>query len=154
MLSFVRGDMFKTSCEAVVNPCNCVGVAGKGISLMLKQMAPSNYDAYCDLCHLGLMKPGDCAVVETIELGPNIKYVINFPTKNHWRDPSQMDYIRKGLHELVSAMRSFNIHSVAIPALGCGCGMLEWQQVKTTITEILEFLGHDGLIFEIYEPLQ
>lgn len=152
MITFVRGDLFKTTCEAVVNPCNCVGVAGRGLSLHFKELAPKNYDTYRDLCQMRMLRPGTCAVVGTGELGPNVKYVINLPTKDHWKDPSKIEYIRSGVADLVSAMKNFSIKSVAVPPLGCGCGMLDWNQVKSVIIEGLEYLGHDGLVFEIYEP--
>lgn len=152
MIKFVTGDMFKTKCIAVINPCNCRGVAGRGISLYLKKMAPINYNKYNSVCKMGLLIPGRCAVVETDELSEYVKYIINFPTKDDWKEPSKIEYIRSGLGDLVSAMRDFDIKSVAMPAIGCGCGGLEWSRVKTTIVEILEFLGHDGLTFEIYEP--
>lgn len=153
MITFVTGDMFKTTCEALINPCNCVGVAGRGLSFAFREMAPRNYEAYRDLCQMRMLHPGVCAVVGTGELGPGIKYIINFPTKDDWREPSKLEYIRSGIVDLVRAMRDFSIKSVAMPPLGCGCGKLNWAEVKNVIVEGLEYLGHDGLLFEIYEPI-
>ena len=126
------GDIFTEEVEAIVNTVNCVGVMGRGIALQFKNTFPENYKAYADACNKGTLRLGR---VFTYHVGkfsyPH--YIINFPTKHHWRDKSDIKDIDSGLNSLIEEIKKLNIQSIAIPALGCGLGGLEWEQVKQKI---------------------
>jgi O-acetyl-ADP-ribose deacetylase (regulator of RNase III) len=136
------GDMFAEPVEALVNTVNCVGVMGKGVALEFKNRWPANFRAYKSLCDAKDLKPGEMFVFDTKELfiseGP--RYLINFPTKSHWRSKSKMEYIEDGLDALVEAIREHGITSIAIPPLGCGNGGLDWADVRPVIETKLSVL--------------
>ncbi|KZY45096.1 Appr-1-p processing protein [Roseovarius sp. HI0049] len=136
--------MFAEPVEALVNTVNCVGVMGKGVALEFKNRWPANFRAYKNLCDAKGLKPGQMFVFDTKELfsseGP--RYLINFPTKAHWRSKSKMEYIEDGLDALVEAIREHGITSIAIPPLGCGNGGLDWADVRPAIEAKLSNL-HD-----------
>lgn len=153
----MTGNILDTYCEAVVNPVNCLGIAGAGIALQMKLEAPSNFKIYRDACRDGLLTPGKLLVVPTDELPEPIKFIINFPTKVHWRDDSKMEWIIAGIKALVEEMKSYNLHAVAIPAIGSGCGGLSWGKVYHAILNTLRDLGEcetRDRIYCIYEPLK
>lgn len=155
MISHISGDLFDTYCECIVNPVNCVGVMGAGIALHLKIEAPSNFDAYKEACDNGLVVPGKCLFIPTIELPVHIGYICNFPTKNHWKEDSREDYIIAGLKDMVEQMHELDIHTIAIPALGCGLGRLSWDNINRTIVRTLSELGcnsEEDFVYAIYEP--
>lgn len=130
-----KGDMFSEPVEALVNTVNCVGVMGKGVALEFKNRWPANFRAYKDLCDAKALKPGQMFIFDTKELfaseGP--RYLINFPTKAHWRSKSKMEYIENGLDALADVIRQYGITSIAIPPLGCGNGGLDWADVRPLI---------------------
>lgn len=149
MISCKQGDILAERAEALVNTVNCVGVMGRGIALQFKRAFPENFKAYTAACKRGEVEPGRMFVFETEQLvGP--RYIINFPTKRHWRAKSRIEDIEAGLHDLVRVLREKNIRSVAIPPLGCGLGGLSWQDVQPRIMEALRNL--DDVDIVIFEP--
>lgn len=122
MFYIKQENLFVQQVEALVNPVNCVGKMGKGVALEFKQKYPENYEQYKRACNQGQVLIRRMLVVETgLEIP---KYIINFPTKIHWRSPSQLEYIEQGLDDLVRKIEEYKITSIAIPALGCGNGNL------------------------------
>jgi O-acetyl-ADP-ribose deacetylase (regulator of RNase III) len=137
MITYGTGDLLQADAEALVNTVNCVGVMGKGIALQFKRRYPENFEAYEKACKRGEVTIGTMFVTETGHLdGP--RYLINFPTKKHWRAPSQLRYIDAGLTDLVRVLRDLNIRSVAVPPLGAGNGGLDWAQVEPRLIEALQ----------------
>jgi O-acetyl-ADP-ribose deacetylase (regulator of RNase III) len=149
MIEYRRGDILKEDAEALVNSVNCVGVMGRGIALQFKVAFPENFKAYAAACKNKEMQPGRMLVFETAQL-TNPRYIINFPTKRHWRGKSRMEDIDAGLKALVDTIQQYNIHSIAIPPLGSGLGGLDWSDVKPNIKSRLQPLT-DVRVF-LYEP--
>jgi O-acetyl-ADP-ribose deacetylase (regulator of RNase III) len=136
VIRYAQGNLLETPAEALVNTVNEVGVMGKGIALMFRGAFPENTKAYEAACRQGKVQVGRMFVTENRALlGP--RWVINFPTKKHWRHPSQMAWVREGLKDLVRVIRKHGIRSVALPALGCGNGGLEWGHVRREIEAAL-----------------
>lgn len=132
MIKIVHNNLFDSEAEAIINTVNCVGVMGKGLALEFKKRYLGNYAAYKRACDAGQVKTGKMFVYKTESFfGP--KYIINFPTKDHWRNPSKIEYIREGLDDLIEVIKTNNIKSIAIPPLGCGLGGLDWNVVKKMI---------------------
>lgn len=149
MITYTRGNLLKADVEALVNTVNTVGVMGKGIALMFKEAFPYNLAAYEAACKAGEVKVGQMFVTERRELmGP--KWIINFPTKNHWRHPSKLSWIEDGLIDLKRVITERNIRSIAIPPLGSGNGGLEWPVVRAKIEAALADL--QGVEVVVYEP--
>lgn len=150
MLTFGKFNLFEQNCQAIVNPVNCVGVMGKGLALEFKRRFPENFKAYETACMVGLVFPGNMLVVKSGNMVVDgevvLKYVINFPTKNHWRDESRLEYISSGLQSLVEEIENNKIRSIAIPALGCGLGGLDWKLVKPLIEQYLWELNCSVLV--------
>ena len=149
MITLTHGDILRDDSEAIVNTVNCVGVMGRGIALQFRNAYPGNFKAYEQACQRGEVQPGRMFVYETGELSPP-RYIINFPTKRHWRGKSRMEDIESGLAALVNVLREQKIRSVAIPPLGSGLGGLDWAQVKPRIEAALADLG--DLRVTVYEP--
>lgn len=141
----VHGDILLSERQALVNTVNCVGVMGAGLAFQFKQAYPEMYRAYRLECRAGLVETGDVRPHNT----PDGKTVINFPTKRHWRHPSKMEYIERGLESLRGLVVRNEIASLALPPLGCGLGGLDWDRVRPLIVEQLEL---PGLEVDIYEP--
>ncbi|MGM0841377.1 MAG: type II toxin-antitoxin system antitoxin DNA ADP-ribosyl glycohydrolase DarG [Bacillota bacterium] len=152
MLTFLTGNLFDKSKEidAIVNTVNCVGVMGKGIALEFKKRYPENFNIYKNECKEKNLVPGKMLTVNNTSNFENPKYIINFPTKNHWRNPSKIEYIESGLLTLKEVIKEHSIKSIAMPALGCGNGGLNWGEVKSLIIKELSSLK-DVQIY-IYEP--
>lgn len=132
MITYRQGNLLEADVEAVVNTVNTVGVMGRGIALMFKERYPENFKAYAAACKAGEVHTGRMFVTSTGELsGP--KWIINFPTKDHWRHPSRLEWIEEGLRDLVRVVRQMNIRSLALPPLGCGNGGLNWRDVRPLI---------------------
>ena len=149
MMRYTQGNLLEADVEAVVNTVNTVGVMGKGVALMFKERFPANFKAYAAACKAGTVEVGRMFVTASNELqGP--RWVINFPTKKHWRQPSKIEWIRSGLADLKELIREKAIHSIAIPPLGCGNGGLDWDVVRPMIEQALGDL--DGVDLVIYEP--
>jgi len=141
------GSLLDADVEALVNTVNTVGVMGKGLALQFKRRFPSNFRVYAEACRRGKVQVGRMLVVETRKhAGP--RFIINFPTKKHWRDPSRLEYVRAGLVALIHEVKTRHIQSIAIPPLGCGNGGLAWLDVRPLIDQALcELLGIRALIF-------
>ena len=148
MIRFTRGDLFASGCQALVNPVNCVGAMGKGLALQFRHRFPDNYEAYRDACARGEVRPGHCLVFDA-GAGP-ARFVVNFPTKRHWRDPSRMEDIAGGLDDLAGILRRGAVASVAIPPLGCGLGGLPWPEVRSLLVDRLA--PCEGVSIVVFEP--
>jgi O-acetyl-ADP-ribose deacetylase (regulator of RNase III) len=150
MLEFTTGNLLKAEAEALVNTVNTVGVMGKGIALMFKERFPENFETYARACKEETFQTGQLLVTETGELSGNPRYVVNFPTKEHWRAKTRLEWIDSGLSELRKWILENNIRSIAIPPLGCGNGGLEWSVVRPRMETALSDL--DGVRILIFEP--
>ena len=149
MIEYKTGDILTEETDALVNTVNCVGVMGRGIALQFKRMFPKNFKAYAAQCKREKMQPGRVFVFETGQmLSP--RYIINFPTKRHWRGKSRIEDIESGLASLAKEIRERDIHSIAIPPLGSGLGGLDWSEVRVLIQAALE--GLDNVKIVIFEP--
>ena len=125
-----KGNIFNSSCEFLVNPVNCVGVMGKGLALEFKNKYPLNFEIYKKACDNASLNIGNLLIVPV-----DNKFIVNFPTKKHWRNKSDLEFIKIGLEELKVAIKDFNIKSIALPKLGCGLGGLDWNEVFDLIKD-------------------
>ena len=147
MIEFRRGNLFDADVEALVNTVNTVGVMGKGIALMFKERFPSNYKAYRDACEKGEVEVGSLFVTRTDAL-TNPRFIINFPTKKHWRSPSQIGWVEQGLSALREFIEQNQVASIAIPPLGAGNGGLEWSAVRRRIEATLADVAAEIIVYE------
>lgn len=147
MIRFVTGNLLDAKVEALVNTVNTVGVMGKGIALQFKNRYPHNYQVYKRACKLKEFQTGQILTVKDGDLLDQ-KYIINFPTKAHWKSPSKLEYISSGLVALKQEIERLGIKSIAIPPLGCGNGGLDWTVVKSMIVDSLKDLDLDIIIYE------
>jgi O-acetyl-ADP-ribose deacetylase (regulator of RNase III) len=145
-----QGSVLDADAEAIVNTVNCVGVMGAGVALRVKQAYPEVYVRYRAACQAGEVQPGRMLVVPTNRLG-NPRYIINFPTKRHWRQPSRLEDIRAGLPALIETVKELGLRSVAVPALGCGNGGLDWKTVRPLIEEAFAALPEVHVF--LFDPL-
>ena len=136
MVEYKSGDILVEDCEALVNSVNCVGVMGRGVALQFKKAFPENFKAYAKACKRKEVLPGQMFVFETGQLS-NPRYIINFPTKRHWRSKSRIDDIEAGLKALTVEVRTRGIRSIAVPPLGSGLGGLYWDDVHPRIEAAL-----------------
>ena len=150
MIRYARGDILKADAEALVNTVNCVGVMGRGIALQFKRAYPANFKAYAAACERSEIQPGHMFVFDTGEL-TNPRYIVNFPTKVHWRDKSRIEHIEVGLEALVAETTAREIRSIAIPPLGSGLGGLDWGEVKPLIERAVAGLPQVDVV--VYEPI-
>ncbi len=149
MIRFTRGNLLDSDAEALVNTVNTVGIMGKGVALMFKEAYPENFKAYEDACRTKQVQIGKMFITERQQMfGP--KWIINFPTKAHWRFPSKMEWIVQGLDDLKHVIQEKGIKSVALPPLGAGNGGLNWKDVRPKIEEALADLP--GVDVIVYEP--
>ncbi len=148
MITYKTGDMLAAPVEALVNTVNTVGVMGKGIALQFKERFPENYKAYVAAVKRGEVVVGSM-LVTTLNRMDQLRYLINFPTKQHWKSPSKLDFIQEGLRDLRRTLLDLEIRSVALPPLGCGNGGLDWAMVKPMIEAALSDLDVD---IQVYEP--
>ncbi|MCP1557834.1 UNVERIFIED_ORG: O-acetyl-ADP-ribose deacetylase (regulator of RNase III) [Methylobacterium sp. SuP10 SLI 274] len=137
-ITITDGDLLSQKVDAIVNTVNCVGVMGKGIALQFKRKWPANFRAYEAACKAGDVVPGRMFIYDA---GGLLKpqYIINFPTKRHWRGKSEISFIAEGLKDLVQQIEALEIKSIAVPPLGCGNGGLDWDDVRPLIEDAL---GH------------
>lgn len=157
MIEVVKGDMFSHNLDILVNTVNCVGVMGKGIALEFKKRYPDYFERYKTLCDKNQIKPGNC-IVHFRKQKPDI---ISFPTKYHWKNPSKLEWIKKGLESLkyqifvisnlILKPLGGKMPSVGIPALGCTNGGLDWNVVRPLIIESLKDINNRVLLFEPHE---
>jgi len=150
-MRFVQGNLLNAETDAVVNTVNTIGVMGKGIALMFKERFPKNYQAYVAACERGEVQIGKMFVTSNDELkGP--RWIINFPTKKHWRQPTKLEWVEAGLAALKDVVIERGIRSIAIPPLGCGNGGLDWKVVRPLIEATFDELQAVDII--VYEPTE
>lgn len=149
MFELTRGNLLEADVEAVVNTVNTEGIMGKGIALQVRKAYPENYEAYRKACGAGEVRPGSMFIFDRQTL-TNPRYIINFPTKRHWRSKSRLGDIESGLVALVADVRRLGIRSIAVPPLGCGLGGLPWPQVQRRMHEAFEQLPE--VHWRVYEP--
>ena len=147
-IEYTTGDLLAADVDALVNPVNCVGAMGKGLALQFKRAYPGNYDAYVAACRRGDVRPGRMFTYETGKEGPRL--IVNFATKRHWKDSSRIEDIEAGLRGLAWEIATRGIRSVALPAVGCGLGGLDWTEVCERIESTLGGLGAVRVV--VYEP--
>ena len=148
MIRFTQDNIFDSGCQALVNPVNCVGVMGKGLALQFRHRFPANFEAYRNACARREVRPRRCFVFDT-GAGPT-RFLVNFPTKRHWRDRSRIEDIAGGLDDLAGILRRRAILSIAIPPLGCGLGGLSWPAVRSLLVDRLA--PCEGVSIVIHEP--
>jgi O-acetyl-ADP-ribose deacetylase (regulator of RNase III) len=144
-MQIIKGNMFNSKANTLVNPINCVGVMGKGLAKEFKNRFPEMFKDYKNKCDKDKIKVGKVYFYKTDTMN-----IINFPTKMHWRPPSSLDWIEEGLDYLVDNYQLWGIESLAIPALGCGLGGLLWEEVGPIMYEKLKDLP---IPVELYVPL-
>lgn len=148
MILYTEGNLLESGTEALVNTVNTVGVSGKGIALMFKDAFPDNFRTYQAACKAGHMQPGDLLITERHEMiGP--RWIVNFATKKHWRHPSRIEWIERGLAILAQEIPARGIRSIAIPPLGAGNGGLDWLRVRPLIARALSAVE---CAITVYEP--
>lgn len=148
MIHYVTGNILDSEAQALVNTVNTVGVMGKGIALQFKKAYPNNYKLYSSACKKKEVVVGKMFVSIDSNLQSGEKVIINFPTKQNWRNPSEYSYISEGLNDLLKVINQYNIKSIAIPPLGAGNGGLKWVKVKKLIEDKLRHLDIDIFVFE------
>lgn len=149
MIKYKSGNILAEDAEALVNTVNCVGVMGRGIALQFKKAFPDNFKEYAAACKRDEVLPGKMFITKTGQL-TNPRFIINFPTKRHWRGKSRMEDIDSGLASLIIEIRERNIRSIAIPPLGSGLGGLHWNDVRKRIEEALR--GFNDVEIIVFEP--
>lgn len=149
MIEYKTGNILTENAGAIVNTVNCVGVMGRGIALQFKKAFPENFQAYAAACQREEVRPGRMFIYDMGGL-TNPRYIVNFPTKRHWRGKSRMEDIESGLAALAGEIRERGIHSIAIPPLGSGLGGLEWSEVRQRIERALADIEDVRII--IFEP--
>ena len=149
MIEYKTGDILTEDADALVNTVNCVGVMGRGIALQFKRAFPENFKAYAAHCKRNEIQPGKMFIFETGEM-ISPRFIVNFPTKRHWRGKSRLEDIESGLGSLADEIQSRGIRSIAIPPLGSGLGGLNWSDVRSRMQEALSEL--DDVRIVIYEP--
>lgn len=147
MITFTKGNLLETNAEALVNTVNTVGVMGKGIALMFKERFAENYHRYAAACKAKEVRTGKMFVTDVRELG-GPRWIINFPTKQHWRGNSKIEWIKDGLQDLRHFLIENEVKSIAIPPLGAGNGGLDWAEVRAQIEIALTDLSTEILVFE------
>lgn len=149
MISYRTGNLLDAKVEAIVNTVNTVGVMGKGIALMFKEAFPENFRLYELACKKEEVKIGHMFVTENVALEGS-RWIINFPSKKHWRQPSKLEWIVEGLQDLRHVIEDKGIRSIALPPIGCGNGGLDWSDVRPKIEDALATL--DNVEIEVFEP--
>ena len=150
MIEYKNGDILREDVEAIVNTVNCVGIMGRGLALQFKNKFPQNFKDYQLACTNKEVQLGKMFVHQTGQL-INPKYIINFPTKGHWKQNSKIEDISNGLDDLITIIEKYSIKSIAIPPLGSGLGGLDWNQVKKLIEEKLKNINCTIILFEPLE---
>lgn len=148
-IEFTQGNLLDADAEALVNTVNTVGVMGKGVALMFKEAFPENFREYEAAARAKELRVGRMFVTRRDAfLGPT--WIVNFPTKAHWRYPSRLEWIAEGLDDLKSVIAENQIRSIALPPLGSGNGGLDWPEVRDLIVDKLQDLN--GVKITIFEP--
>ena len=145
MIKTAAGDIFKSEAECIVNPVNCIGVMGKGLALKFKRKYNKMFIDYVMRCREGQVKTGQPYLYKA-----EGRLILNFPTKQHWRDPSKLEYIEAGLKYFARNYRTWGITSIAFPKIGCGCGGLDWE--KDVKPLMYKYLGNlEDITVYLYE---
>ena len=142
MIEYIEGDIFESPAQVIVNTVNTVGVMGKGIALSFKKRYPAMFERYKTVCEKGLLKTGKLMLFYEADY-----WVLLFPTKEHWRNPSKLEYIEAGLQKFVQTYAEKGITSIAFPRLGCGNGELDWSAVKPLMEKYLKKLPINVYIY-------
>lgn len=146
MIEIVKGNIFESDSQTIVNAVNCVGVMGGGIALEFKNRYPEMFLKYRDICSKKLLSPGKLHLWKS-----DTKWILNFPTKNHFRNPSEIEFIEEGLKKFVDTYEEKGITSISFPLLGSGLGGLDWEtEVKPLMFKYLSDLNIDIKIY-IYQ---
>ena len=147
MITYIVGDLFESSAQVIVNPVNVVGVMGKGLAKKFKQAYPDMFKQYKTLCNTGELDVGKLWLYKAPD-----KWILNFPTKQHWRQKSKLEYIEAGLKEFVDTYDTLGIQSIAFPMLGCGAGGLDWEDVRPLMENYLGDLPIEITIYQYNTP--
>lgn len=149
-IDFVKGDMFSYDADIRVNTVNCVGVMGAGVALAFKKKYPDMFNDYVRMCRNKEVRPGHPYIWsrQTLFEGDRTDIIINFPTKDHWRNPSEYEYIEEGLRWMKQMLPRYCGKTIAIPSLGCGHGGLDWTRVREMMQSYLKDIDMHILIFE------
>lgn len=150
-IEFRQGNILESKTDALVNPVNCVGVMGRGLALQFKQAFSENFKEYQLSCQRGEVQIGQMFITERLDLDFP-RFIINFPTKKHWRNKSHLADIERGLQALVKDIERLGIKSIALPPLGAGLGGLDWIEVREKISMYLSPLN--GVHIVIYDPVE
>ncbi len=149
VIKLQKGDILRSNAQALVNTVNCVGIMGRGVALQFKKAFPDNFKSYERACDRGQVQLGSVLVFDRNRItGP--RYILNFPTKQHWKNKSRLEDIEAGLKDLVRKVRELHIQSIAIPPLGCGLGGLKWSEVRPRIEAAFESLPEVRVL--LFEP--
>ena len=143
MIEYKTGDLFNSEAQTLVNTVNCVGVMGKGIALEFKKRYPDMFKSYKSICDKKLLRPGTLQLYKKSD-----QWILNFPTKDHWRNKSKMQWLEDGLSKFRETYKEKGISSIAFPKLGCSNGGLKWEEVKPLMEKYLTDLD---IKIEIYE---
>jgi O-acetyl-ADP-ribose deacetylase (regulator of RNase III) len=141
-IQYLKGDIFKSETQTIVNPVNCEGYMGKGLALAFKERYPNMFVVYQKECRTGELRFGKPTLYTH-----STPWILNFPTKNHWRDPSKLEYIEEGLQFVVANYKQSGIASIAFPKLGAGLGTLSWNEVGPLMVKYLSHLDIDVYIY-------
>lgn len=150
MIKLTQGDILKANAEALVNTVNCVGIMGRGIALQFRKAFPENFKAYKAACDAKQVQAGKMFVYDLNRLY-NPRFIVNFPTKRHWKGKSRIEDIKFGLTDLIDLVQKQQIRSIAIPPLGCGLGGLNWEEVRPLIIEAFQSLPEVSVL--LFEPI-
>ena len=156
MITFTTGNIFDADVEALVNPVNCVGVMGAGLAKGFKERWPDYFDDYQAACKRNAVRLGWVAISDVSDGLRCVNWIVSFPTKQHWRDRSSLGAVAFGLGTLAGAIRNWHLvwgvslRNIAIPALGCGLGGLNWADVKPCFEFFEGAVGDTNII--VYEP--
>lgn len=146
MIKFIEnGNIFTSKCDYIVNPVNTIGVMGAGLALQFKSRFPKNFLKYQEACKNESLIPGKILITKE-----HNKFVVNFPTKKHYKDDSKLEYIISGLQNLKQIAIDNNMQSIAFPKLGCGLGNLSWKNVEPLILDFAHDLKPQNTVVEIY----
>ncbi len=145
MIAIVTGDIFGSSAQTLVNPVNCVGVMGKGLAREFRRRFPDMYDEYTKRCAGATVRLGEPYLVRRAQL----PWILNFPTKHHWRSRSRLPDLIAGLEFLGTHYQEWEVRSLAVPALGCGEGHLTWEEVRPLLCQ---YLTHLDIPIEVFAP--
>lgn len=140
MIETAQGNLLEAPVEALVNTVNTEGIMGKGIALQFRQAYPEMFRAYEKACRDGEVRLGNVHIFDLGGLVGGPRWIVNFPTKGHWKSRSRLADIEKGLVDLITRVRELHIKSIAVPPLGCGNGGLFWSDVQPRIEEAFEQL--------------